>query len=198
MALTTKESIYRSTRGSIHTSSKGSESAESEGKIVSLPSLEHERPSAGTENIAKDSLTEFKGEPEKSRVRPLVREPGLKSPFRRFSVLQQYEGIIKEVKNDAFVAELSDLTAGTELDEIMELPIEEISVGDRHLLVEGGVFYWSIGYETKIGGQISRVSEMRMRRMPTWKSGSLEKIKKEANSLLSRFDDGKPDKTQTR
>lgn len=123
---------------------------------------------------------------ELEAVGPVIR---LRSdvPPRRFEILQQWEGTVTSIEQDAFWADLRDLTVPSNPTEIVELPIDEVAISDRLLLQPGSVFYWSVGYETSSGGQIRRVSEIRLRRTPVWSRRALEAAKSLGQELFERF-----------
>lgn len=123
--------------------------------------------------------------PGRSRVAPpLIRLPAGTLPNERVRVLQQWEGVVTDTTDDSFFAELQDLGRSFVPLEIVEIPIEEVPKDDRPLLVEGAVFYWSIGYETSPGGQLKRMSEIRMRRTPRWTRRTLQLAKRQAEELF--------------
>lgn len=115
---------------------------------------------------------------------PLIRLPAGTLPKKRVQVLQQWEGIVTAVAVDAFFADLQDVGDSSQPLEVVEIPIEEVPEDDRSLLVEGAVFYWSIGYETSPGGTLRRVSEIRMRRTPRWTKRAIQQVKKRAEELF--------------
>lgn len=100
------------------------------------------------------------------RLVPLVQEPRF-PPQDRFVALQKWEGQVIEANANLFTAKLTDLTKPNP-DELAEFDLDEVSASDRHLVVPGGVFYWSVGYRDRISGQRSRESVMRFRRLPRW------------------------------
>ena len=118
---------------------------------------------------------------------PLVRLPPGSLPTLRVTVLQQWEGVVTEVGDETFFAELDDLTDSSRPIEIVELSLDEIAVEDRPLVKNGACFYWSIGYETSPGGTIRRVSEIRLKRVPKWSRRSIEALEREAESLFELF-----------
>jgi hypothetical protein len=91
--------------------------------------------------------------------------------------LQQFEGVVLKVHRDVFEAQLSDMTDPDKAEEFADLPLCEISPPDLPLLVPGCVFYWILGYETREGGQITRVSEIRLRRSPPWSRRAVEAVR---------------------
>jgi hypothetical protein len=128
-------------------------------------------------------------------VSPLIRLKTSKLPHRKFKVLQQFECAVTRITRDYFEAQLSDLTDPTKPMEFAELSLEDVSHSDLPLLVPGCVFYWILGYETRQGGQITNVSEIRLRRNPPWSRRAIEKLKAKAletYNLLNPFNhDGK-------
>ncbi len=115
---------------------------------------------------------------------PLIRLPSGTLPKERIKVLQQWEGIVTAVTDDSFFAELQDLGDVSQPLEIVEILIAEVPEEDRSLLVEGAIFYWSIGYETSLGGQLKRISEIRMRRTLRWTKRALQRASKRAEELV--------------
>jgi hypothetical protein len=102
-------------------------------------------------------------------------------PLTRFEVLQKWEGIVLDVLKDSFTARLIDLTQEGS-DEEAEFALEEIDEGDKGLLKPGAVFYWNIGYSDSPSGR-ARVSIIRFRRLPVWRSEELERAKRDAERL---------------
>ena len=120
-------------------------------------------------------------------VAPLIRLPAGTLPLERVRVLQQWEGVVTDVTNDSFFADLQDLSDSSHPLEVVEIPIDEVSEDDRPLLVEGAVFYWSIGHETSAGGTLRRMSEIRMRRMPRWTKRDIQNVAKRAEELFELY-----------
>lgn len=77
---------------------------------------------------------------------------------------EKWEGYVTKVGEDDFHATVVDLKNNNP-DEEVTIPFDQINKTDQHLIVEGAVFYWNIGYETR-GGQRRNISEIRFRRMP--------------------------------
>lgn len=102
-------------------------------------------------------------------------------PSTRFEVLQKWEGIVLDVLDDSFTARLIDLTQQG-FDEEAEFALEEIDEGDKPLLQPGAIFYWNIGYSDSPSGR-ARVSIIRFRRLPIWRSEELERAKHDAERL---------------
>ena len=138
-----------------------------------------------------DSSIATQGPREGPRATPLIRLQTSRVPHRQFQVLQQFEGVVLEVHRDAFEAQLSDMTDPGKAEEFADLPVSEISPPDRPLLVPGCIFYWILGYETRAGGQITRVSEIRLRRSPPWSRRAVEaaraKARRGAQLLQARW-----------
>jgi hypothetical protein len=107
--------------------------------------------------------------------------------YRRFRTLQQWEGVVTQVREDVFEAELRDLNHPSSPPEFVELSLDEISAPDKPLLRNGSVFYWIIGHETRTAGQILNVSEVRFKRTPRWSRAELEAARKTGKELFERF-----------
>lgn len=120
-------------------------------------------------------------------ISPLVRAPHIQPPRRRFRLLQHWECVVSEVTRDSVWADIVDLTVRSRLDEVVELPLDDFVEADRHLLGEGSVFYWTIGYEQSEGGQVRRVSEVRVRRTPKWTAHAIKRLEAKAQAMLERF-----------
>lgn len=144
---------------------------------------------SGAETGVDQEITDSTEHGSTSKLRdvsPPVRVPRRHAAHRQFKVLQQWEGVVTRVDGDAFEAEIHDLTNPSKPPEFVELPFAEISDVDKPLVAPGCVFYWIIGYETK-SGQISNVSEIRVRRMPRWSQRDIESIKLKGQELFQRF-----------
>ena len=96
--------------------------------------------------------------------------------------LQQWEGVVIEILQDSFVVRLGDLTNEMD-DEEAEIPLDEVSAGDIELIAPGAIFYWHIGYYTSAGGQRTRTSDIRFRRLPSWRAEDIAKVNQEAESI---------------
>jgi hypothetical protein len=117
-------------------------------------------------------------------AKPLIRLPEGTLPKKRMLVLQQWEGVVTEVAADSFFAELQDLGDSSQPIEIVEIPIDEVPKDDQSLLASGSIFYWSIGHETSAGGQLRRISEIRMRRTPRWTQQTIRRVIERAEELF--------------
>ena len=137
---------------------------ETDGLLPSLP-RQPLKPEASENKVHEPPTAHVQETPDQPR--PLVRYSDCRPTQRRFKMLQHWEGIITAVQEEFFWANLSDLSAPSNPEEVVELPIEEISESDRPLLKPGSVFYWSIGHEITRTGQIRRVSEIRLQRVAT-------------------------------
>jgi hypothetical protein len=116
--------------------------------------------------------------PQRGKVIPLI-PPKLEPPAQNFRLLQKWEGLVLQVRDSAFVARLADQTHNGP-DEEAEIPLAEVSQGDQDLVQPGAIFYWSIGYLDTHGGQRTRASVIRFRRLPAWTAEELEAAKRKA------------------
>lgn len=113
---------------------------------------------------------------------PAIFPRGVYASQPRFISLQKWECAVEEIKEDSFVARLVDLTSHGPNEEA-EFSFEEVPITDLPLLKRGAVFYWNIGYSDSISGQRTRVSVVRFRRLPVWKTEELDAAKREAVRL---------------
>lgn len=118
---------------------------------------------------------------------PVVWVPVIPLTRDSFEVLQRFDGIVLSITNDSFVARLTDKTHSGS-DEEAEIPLAEVTRGDRELVKPGAMFYWVIGYRREAYGQISRSSVIRFQRVPPWSDADIERAQKEAETFLSFLD----------
>ncbi len=152
------------------------------------PKQEEDLPANATEHL-QEAIYED--------INPLVRLTMARAPYRPFEVLQQWEGVVSKVTEDSVWADLVDLTDRSRSEEVVELPLAEVSEADRSILKPGSVFYWAIGREWSPGGQMRRVSEIRVRRTPQWTQRSVDVLKAKALTLMERFNGNSEDSTTT-
>ncbi|MBS0262359.1 MAG: hypothetical protein JSS02_10450 [Planctomycetes bacterium] len=112
---------------------------------------------------------------------------GDRTPDRAIRLLQQWECVVLAVHGDTVECEMHDLTDSSRAVEWSEIFLDEFSLFDRPLLVEGAVFYWSIGREESKTGTIRRYSELRVRRMPPLSKTRLHELAQEAAELSELF-----------
>ena len=124
---------------------------------------------------------------EEKEISPLIRLSTGHTRQRRFEVLQQWEGVVTELSGENVWADLKDLTDRSNPDEVIELPIDEFSPEDRDVLGIGSIFYWAIGYEARSGGQRSRVSEIRVSRVPRWSKREVAALEQKAEKLMTQM-----------
>jgi hypothetical protein len=87
--------------------------------------------------------------------------------------IQTWEGVVEAIDDTRLVARLYD-RRGSGRPEEAEFPLSDVADGDRGLVVRGAVFYWTIGYLTSSGGQRTRTSTIRFRRLPVWTDDELQ------------------------
>lgn len=124
--------------------------------------------------------------PAKGFVCPSASAPTVATSF--FELLQSFEGVVREVRNSTFTAEIQDMTEPINPNEIVELSIKEISRDDLALLRPGAVFYWSIGYKDTRGEPRRRVSQIRLQRRPGWSKLDVSRAKSFATEYLRIFE----------
>jgi hypothetical protein len=118
-----------------------------------------------------------------------VRVPVSRDLPGRVRVLQLWNGIVQEVKNDSFTALVRDRSNAGAPSELVELAVNEVSSGDRALLCEGAPFYWSIAYRDAPTGQRERVSSLRFARQPRVSNEQRARIFDRADRLAALLED---------
>lgn len=106
-----------------------------------------------------------------------------------FLSLQKWQGVVVEVFSDYFKANIFDLY-NDGVQEIAEIPIEEVLPEDNELLKPGGVFYWNIGYDDPFGTR-RRTSLILFRRLPKKTKSLLRSAKAEAEKMGKSLEWGK-------
>jgi hypothetical protein len=105
-----------------------------------------------------------------------------------FISLAKREGVVLSLGIDSFTARLINLLDDSNRDTLGDLEAEfsfdEVSKGERSLVLEGAIFYWNIGYYDDPTGQRRRVSEIRFRRLPAWHAADLRNAAREAERIL--------------
>lgn len=100
---------------------------------------------------------------------------------------QLWEGTIGEVRQGEFVALLSDRTNRSNPDEQAVFDYREISTEDHKLVRPGSTFYWIIGREITVGGQLKNVSFLQFRRLPAWTKPALTRAAARARHVRQVF-----------
>ncbi len=100
--------------------------------------------------------------------------------------LQEWEGYVVSIEDDAFVARLVDMTAGLSYEsEEAAIPLQELSDHDAANLKIGGIFRWVIGYERSPEGTRKRVSQIVFRDPPRMTEGDLQAGREWAHRMTS-------------
>lgn len=154
--------------------------------ILPTPPVLHVESTASDDS--SDSGTAVRDLEAKREIAPVIRRDQ-SLVAKRLQVLQQFEGIVLEIDDESFWAELRDLTNEYNPLESAEFAIAQVSPADRGLLMPGCVFYWILGVEQQLGGQIVNVSIIRVRRTPKWTKRVIDSISKKADSLFRLFTD---------
>lgn len=117
-----------------------------------------------------------------------IRLPAVPVSPSRTQLVQQWEGVVTEVRDADFDVLLHDLTDRSRARESATIPLEEVSDCDKRLVQPGGVFYWSIGYELRAGSK-RRFSDIRFRRLPAWTQADIAAVQRETDELLPFLND---------
>jgi len=121
-------------------------------------------PSSSLAALNKSRPATTKSDEPTRRVRnqtfhKITRRPGSK----QFIPLARWEGTVSERYETYFVAEVIDLDSSESA--TAEFNLSDLTPGDVQLCEPGALFYWTIGYDVKEGGQRSRTSVINFRRL---------------------------------
>ncbi len=98
----------------------------------------------------------------------------------REDVIQRWEGRVTSLGLHTFTASLVDVTAGHKIEtEEIELPYEEIQLGDVKSLRIGSIFVWLIGHRYNSGSR-EKFVRLIVRRLPAWTRSDLENAREKA------------------
>jgi hypothetical protein len=120
----------------------------------------------------------------------LICTPSPERIGRRESVLQTrqlWDGTVTEIFEDGFGATLADRTNPNNPDEYAVFDYAEISDEDRDLVKTGAPFYWLIGREKTVSGQVKNLSMVQLRRLPAWTRAALDKASSRARRIQEIF-----------
>ena len=107
----------------------------------------------------------------------------------RIEPVQEWEGWVVAMDDEAFVAHLIDLTAGaTYAGEEVTIPLVEVSDEDAARVRIGSIFRWVIGYQCSPSGTKERVSQIVFRDAPKMTKADFEKGKAWAREIVRSFD----------
>jgi hypothetical protein len=117
-------------------------------------------------------------------VRPVSKDVGIVTlDGDRKVLLQQWECVVLERQHDVVCCDLYDLTDLSNPVEYAEVLLSEFNEWDLPLLVEGAVFYWSLGHLRRHTGQVKRFTEFRLRRMPKISQAKRNEITRKVKNL---------------
>ena len=102
--------------------------------------------------------------------------------------MQKWEGHVVAIDEDVFTAELVPLYDSTELAVLADFGLDVIAEADRELLQVGATFYCTVRTVTGRGGQPSRTSNVRLRRLGVWHEDELGRILARAKQEAADFE----------
>lgn len=104
-----------------------------------------------------------------------------------FKQTQNWVGHIIQINdNEKFTAKLEDLNDPGTYEEA-EFYFKDVSPDDQSLISLGSIFYWSVGYAVRIGGQVKKESLLRFQRLPAWNVAEFDKIVDASSALRARL-----------
>ena len=122
-----------------------------------------------------------------SRHKPVVRthSPVLK-PARELEVLEDWEGVVAEVREHDFVATLTSSRDTTQIrPHYAHFDKADLDPSDLDLLVEGAVFSWTIVREYAPYRATAEI--IKFHRLPMWTGRDVDAIERGAAELRARF-----------
>jgi hypothetical protein len=143
-----------------------------------------ENASTNGEEPETAELTMPQSGPAIKTIRPVSKDLGIVTlEGDRKVLLQQWECVVLERQGDVVCCELHDLTDESNPVEYAEVLLREFNTWDLPLLVEGSVFYWSLGHLRRQTGQVKRFTEFRLRRMPKLSQAKRHEITRKVKTL---------------
>lgn len=107
----------------------------------------------------------------------------------QIEAVQEWEGYVIAMDDEAFVAHLVDLTAGaTYAEEEAIIPFAEVSAEDAARMRIGSIFRWVIGYTRSPASTTNRVSQIVFRDTPRMTKADFEEGKAWARKIVQPFD----------
>lgn len=148
--------------------------------------LLEERPMV--EDFLEDNLSYYymtvSHDQRKETRAPLTSAPSDRRSERK-DVKQRFVGVVTEVEDDCFSAEIRDLTNPNNPDEEVKIYLSEVTDNDKYLVLPGSVFNWYLGdiverdYQ-KIKESYSKIS---FRRLPRITEEEFERASKDAENF---------------
>lgn len=97
----------------------------------------------------------------------------------------EWEGVVLDLKGLTFTARLKNVKgAEVNFSEAAEFDIADVPIGDRDLLLPGGIFRWVVGLESRSGTR-QKYSRIVFRRLPAWTARSLNKADSSLKELVA-------------
>lgn len=128
------------------------------------------------------------GVPRNGGVNILPPPPVTPIPTSSLHALQEWEGYVTRIGEDAFDVRLLDVTAGDAVErEDAVIPLEEVSAEDRQRMEPGSIFRWVIGYQRSVGGTRQRVSQIVFLDLPSITDRDLEQGREWADRLRAEW-----------
>ena len=102
---------------------------------------------------------------------------------------QSWTGTVTGTEGNIFRAVLVDETDRSKSDEEGEFSLEEVSPEEQGLVAPGAIFYWTVGTEKTIAGQVKNVSMLQFKRVPQWTRQSLRRAEVQAVDFAALFEE---------
>jgi hypothetical protein len=106
----------------------------------------------------------------------------------RLRVRQLWEGTIVHHEGNSFRATLADLTNPANADEEAEFDLGDVSPDEHALVQNGASFYWIVGAERSVAGQLKNINMIQFRRLPKWTAQAIKEANTNVEDILALFD----------
>jgi hypothetical protein len=140
------------------------------------------------DNSSRLSTEDMNGIEQAAPLKPVAR-PRPYFGKRLFAPVYQWEGVVEEVNGKGFRARLHPFERG-EADptkvEYADFEYDDLADDSDHaLVVEGAVFYWTVGRHRNEAGTQMNTSLVRFRRLPPPNVRQIREAEAEAEALLA-------------
>jgi len=105
----------------------------------------------------------------------------------REDVKQIWNGVVTKFDSQDFTVRLEDKTNPENPNELVVLSLDEVDERDRHLVKEGAMLLWHIGYRYGPKNPRERFSKIAFRRLPKWTEEEVQDAEQLATGYADFF-----------
>lgn len=105
-----------------------------------------------------------------------------------FEVVRNWEGVVTAVDHSVFYGAVRDTSDIVQVPEDeLEIEFDSVAEGDRDLVREGAVFYFTVGNRRVRGGSREISTRIVFRRMPRWSLRDIERAESATTDLYEKL-----------